>query len=76
MARTGLGWSAQELAERAGVGYATVARFETGATIRQDVAEKLEKVLADAGAQFTQRSGRIGVTVPEVGKQASSGDDQ
>lgn len=65
MARSGLGWSARELADRAGVGYATVARFETGASIRPDVADKLKQVLAEAGAQFSHRAGKIGVTVPE-----------
>jgi len=65
MARVGLGWSAQELAQRAGVGYATVARFETGATIRDEVAAKIERALVDAGAQFSRRAGRLGVTVPD-----------
>lgn len=65
MARAALGWRAQDLAERAGVGYATVARFETGAATGADTLAKLEKALTDAGAQFLQRSGRVGVTVPE-----------
>lgn len=65
MARVGLGWSAHDLAQRAAVGYATVARFETGATIREEVAAKIENALSEAGAQFSRRGGRVGVTVPE-----------
>jgi transcriptional regulator with XRE-family HTH domain len=53
------------LADKAGVGYATVARFETGQTIANDSRDKLAKALADAGAQFSQKVGRIGVSVPE-----------
>lgn len=65
MARTGLNLSAVDLAKLAGIGYATVARFETGANIAADSREKLEKALLDAGAQFSARAGRVGVTVPE-----------
>lgn len=52
MARAGLGWRAQDLADRAGVGYATVARFESGSDIASDSLEKLVAALADAGAQI------------------------
>jgi len=65
MARTGLGWRAQDLADKAGVGYATVARFEAGSAIADESRQKIEQALADAGAQFSKRSGRVGVTVPE-----------
>ena len=64
MARSGLGWSAKDLAERAGVGYATVARYETGAECSPETVSKLERALAGAGAAFARRAGRLGVTVP------------
>lgn len=64
MARTGLGLSGRDFAKLAGVGYATLARFEAGASIAEETREKLATALAEAGAQFSQRSGRVGVTVP------------
>ena len=65
MARAGIGWRAKDLAEAAGVGPATVARFELGETVADETRAKLERALLDGGAQFSARSGRIGVTVPE-----------
>jgi len=65
MARSGLSWRASDLASAAGVGTATVARFELGETVAADSVEKMRKALADAGADFTRRTGRVGVTVPE-----------
>lgn len=64
MARAGLGWSAHDLAETAGVGYATVARFESGGVINDESLGKLDKALKEAGAVFSARSGRLGVAVP------------
>ena len=66
MARAGLGWKAQELAEKAGVSYPTVHRFEAGQTVADGTRDKLEKVLSDAGAQFTRRAGRVGVSVVDA----------
>lgn len=65
MARDGLGLTGRELAAMSGVPYATLARFEAGATIREDTRAKLESTLADKGAQFIFGAGRIGATVPE-----------
>lgn len=65
MARAGLGWSARDLAERAGVGSATVARFETGTPSEPETIRKLSDTLTEAGARFSQRAGRVSVTVPE-----------
>lgn len=65
MARSGLGWQAKELAERAGVSYPSLHRFEAGQVVADETRAKLEKALADAGAQFSRRAGRVGVTVPE-----------
>lgn len=65
MARAGLGWTAADLATIANVGTATVARFELGAQVNGDSLDRMAKALVDAGASFTDRSGRIGVTVPK-----------
>lgn len=65
MARAGLGWSSRVLANKAGVGTATVARFETGTASEPETVKKLADALAGAGAQFSRRAGRIGVTAPE-----------
>lgn len=65
MARSGLGWQAKELAARAGVSYPSLHRFEAGQSVADGTRAKLEKALGDAGAQFTRRAGRVGVTVPE-----------
>jgi transcriptional regulator with XRE-family HTH domain len=65
MAKAALGWSAKDLAAAAGLGYATIARFEAGQSVDDDSVAKMRKALADAGADFTRRAGRIGVTVPE-----------
>jgi transcriptional regulator with XRE-family HTH domain len=65
MARAALKWSLSDLAEQAGVGRATVARFELGeGETGPETLDKLRKALADAGADFTRRAGRVGVTVP------------
>lgn len=65
MARVGLGLSAAELADMAGVGYATVARFETGANLADESRSRLEAALSKAGAIFSSRSGRVGAMVPD-----------
>lgn len=67
MARSGLNWRAQDLADKAGVGYATVARFEAGGVINADSLDKLENALAGAGAQFSRRADRLGVTITPSG---------
>ncbi|GGD54363.1 helix-turn-helix domain-containing protein [Croceicoccus pelagius] len=64
MARDGLGLTGRELAELAGVPYATLARFEAGANIRTDTLDRVEAALRAKGAEFTKRAGRIGATVP------------
>lgn len=65
MARAGLGWRAVDLANVANVGPATVARFELGENISDESLRRIKKALTDAGAQFTQRAGRVGAAVPE-----------
>jgi transcriptional regulator with XRE-family HTH domain len=65
MARAALGLSTHELARLAGVGRITVVRFEDGGSVADETRAKLENALADAGAQFSRRASRVGVTVPE-----------
>jgi len=65
MARIGLNISGRDLAKLACVGYATVARFETGAAIADESRDKIAAALEQAGAQFSARSGRVGVSVPK-----------
>jgi DNA-binding LacI/PurR family transcriptional regulator len=65
MARNGLNISGRDLAKLAGVGYATVARFEAGSNIAPETRYKLQQALAEAGAAFSRRSGRVSVSVPE-----------
>lgn len=52
MARAALGWSGKDLADAAGVGSATIARFELGSTVAKDNLAKLRKALEDAGIRF------------------------
>jgi transcriptional regulator with XRE-family HTH domain len=53
MARAGLGWSLKRLAEAAGVGLATVARFEGGkARPIPATLAAMRRALEDAGAEF------------------------
>lgn len=65
MARAGLNWRAADLSEKCGISRVTIARFEGGNPVDADSIEKMRKALADAGADFSRRAGRIGVTVPE-----------
>lgn len=64
MARTGLKWKAVDLAQAAGVGYATVARFESGETVQADNVEKLRAALVAAGVEFINGGKLVGVKVP------------
>jgi len=66
MARAGIGWTAKDLAAKAGVGSATVARFELGEKIADDNRAKMQGALEAAGAQFSRRSGRVGASVPTL----------
>jgi len=65
MARAALQWSLPDLAEKSGVARITCARFETGGSVSDDKIATMRKALAEAGADFTRKAGRIGVTVPE-----------
>lgn len=58
MARAALGWSAQELATKAGVGLNTVNRFESGACRPRGVTiDALRCALEAAGVEFIAENG-------------------
>jgi transcriptional regulator with XRE-family HTH domain len=65
MARAALKWSLDDLTAKAGVGRATISRFEMGADIREDIRAKIERALTEAGAKFDSRGGRWSVSVPQ-----------
>jgi transcriptional regulator with XRE-family HTH domain len=52
MARAALNMSAADLASVAGVGYATVARFETGAIVKPESVAAMRSALEKAGIHF------------------------
>lgn len=52
MARAGLGWSAQDLADKAGVAVNTIRRFENGADALGDTLAKIETALVAGGIIF------------------------
>lgn len=60
MARAALNWSTKELAEKARVGMATVARFERGdaSTIPATLAA-IQRALEAAGVEFIDRGVRL-----------------
>ncbi len=65
MARMGLSWLANDLAKASGLTRVTIARFESGHPMAPASIDKMREALEAAGAGFTQKSGRVGVTVPE-----------
>jgi transcriptional regulator with XRE-family HTH domain len=52
MARAAVKWSAQDLAREAAIGYATVARFESGQTVQADSADAMRSALERGGVEF------------------------
>ncbi|MDP9414187.1 MAG: helix-turn-helix domain-containing protein [Pseudomonadota bacterium] len=63
MARAGLGWSLDDLAEASGIGRRTVAKFEAGGTVRPETVETLRHALVEEGVAFTNGGKRFGVSV-------------
>lgn len=68
MARAGLGWTLDDLAEASGVGRRTVAKFEAGGNVAPESVAKLQAALITGGAAFTNGGGRIGVSVAREGE--------
>lgn len=52
MARAGLHWSRAELATAAGLGVATVVRFESGQPVQPDTITDIKAALEKAGVEF------------------------
>lgn len=66
MARVGLNISGRDLAVTAKVGYATIARFETGSNITEANRDAIKRALEAAGARFHDDTGtgHLGVSIP------------
>lgn len=56
-ARGFVGWSARELADKAGVGLSTVQRLEAGGTITGANMTALRRALEEAGVEFIAENG-------------------
>lgn len=63
MARAGIGWSLDDLAERSGVARRTIARFEAGESVKLETVESLRAALVKGGALLVEVEGRPGVTL-------------
>jgi transcriptional regulator with XRE-family HTH domain len=61
MARAALKWSANDLAREAVIGYATVARFESGQNVQMDSIAAMRGALERGGIEFIA----AGATVKE-----------
>nr|WP_295373399.1 helix-turn-helix domain-containing protein [uncultured Sphingosinicella sp.] len=57
-ARALLGWKAHQLADAAGLGIATVRRFESGGLVRLPSVEAMLEALQGAGLQFIPAGGK------------------
>lgn len=69
-ARALLNWSAADLAEAAGLGSATVRRFESGQTVQAGSVDTMRRTLEAAGVTFieagqTSRKAGIGARLAE-----------
>jgi hypothetical protein len=64
MARGALNWSAAELAEAAGNGPRSVARFETGGPIRAEFVEAMRRAFERAGVRFLMNGPHRGAVMP------------
>jgi len=56
-ARGLLNWGLRDLADHAGVGIASVARFEGGETVRDTTIERLKRAFESAGVEITNGTG-------------------
>ena len=65
MGRAALNWSGKDLAEAARVSALTVVRFEGGQAVRADSLAAMQSAMEAAGVQFSRRSARLIVSVPE-----------
>lgn len=63
MARVSLNWSRADLAKAAGVGVATVVRFETGGNVMPDLVANMRKALEDRRVKFVDNGPLKGAVV-------------
>ena len=63
MARAGLGWSLDDLAEASGISRRTVAKFEGGHKVAPETVETLRSTLAKEGVEFINGGKRHGASV-------------
>lgn len=61
MARSGLRWSLDDLAQQSGVSRRTIARFELGGRVGAQSIDALRRTLEAAGAEFLDNGDAIGV---------------
>lgn len=62
MARVALGWSGADLAKAAGIGPATVARFELGQTVQPEKLEAMRAAFVKESIAFENGGKRAGVS--------------
>ena len=64
MARVAMDWTGKELAARAKIGSATVARYELGESIHPDKLEAMRTAFTAAGIVFIKSGAHAGGVVP------------
>jgi transcriptional regulator with XRE-family HTH domain len=64
MARAGLNWTLDDLAEASGVARRTVAKFETGGNVLPEKIEALRAAFVRQGVEFINGGKSLGVRVP------------
>ena len=70
-ARALLGWSAQDLAEKAKIGVATVRRFEGGSPVAANSIEAMADAMIAAGVAFIDDGGKSAGGGPGVRRAAA-----
>ena len=63
MARAGLKWSLDKLAEESGVARRSIAAFEAGSNVRSDTVSSLALTLVGAGVAFLETDHGRGVLI-------------
>jgi len=54
LARTAVGWGVRDLAEKSGVSFNTVSRFENGSGVQSRTIQALQSTLEDVGIIFIE----------------------
>jgi transcriptional regulator with XRE-family HTH domain len=68
MARAALNWTVRELAARADINKNAVSRYESGQEILSSSVTSMERVLLEAGVQFFDEEGGIGIRIQRTQK--------